>query len=417
VKSLLMVAYHFPPLAGSSGMQRTLRFCQHLPALGWQPHVLSAHPRAYERLSDDLMPQIPAQVQVTRAFALDTRRHLSLWQRYPGWLARPDRWVSWVVGAVPAGLRIIAQQRPAAIWSTYPIASAHLVGYWLARLSGLPWVADFRDPMAHVGYPQDPATWQSYLRVEQKVFAQAARIVFATPGAARLYSQRYPQRAGDVRVIENGFDEPSFAHVPALQPALNPGRFTLLHSGIVYPQWRNPQALFATLRQLMDAGRLQADALCVRFRAPEHESFLQDLVARHGLTGVVQIEPPVGYQAALAEMCAADALLVLQSDDCNDQIPAKVYEYLRARKPVLGLCGTGSDTAALLQRAGVAQLAPLDNPQAIGQALTRLLQQGQPINPNSAFVESLSRRAKAEDLAALLNRMVAEQPARSPAAH
>jgi len=131
----------------------------------------------------------------------------------------------------------------------------------------------------------------------------------------------------------------------------------------------------------------------------------------------VQIEPPVGYQAALAEMCAADALLVLQSDDCNDQIPAKVYEYLRARKPVLGLCGTGSDTAALLQRAGVAQLAPLDNPQAIGQALTRLLQQGQPINPNSAFVESLSRRAKAEDLAALLNRMVAEQPARSPAAH
>ena len=41
MKRVLMVAYHFPPLAGSSGIQRTLRFVQHLPALGWQPLVLN----------------------------------------------------------------------------------------------------------------------------------------------------------------------------------------------------------------------------------------------------------------------------------------------------------------------------------------------------------------------------------------
>lgn len=410
MKRVLMVAYHFPPLAGSSGMQRTLRFCQHLPALGWQPHVLSAHPRAYERVSADLLPDIPAGVSVTRAFALDTRRHLSLWHRYPGWLARPDRWLSWLLGAVPAGLRIIRQQKPAVIWSTYPIATAHLVGYWLARLSGLPWVADFRDPMAHAGYPEDPATWQSYLRVEQKVAAQATCMVFATPGAARLYRQRYPAQAGRIQVIENGYDEASFVSVPATLPPLNPGQFTLLHSGIVYPQWRNPQALFAAVRQMLDANAPGIGTLRVRFRAPEHDAFLQELVLRYGLSSVVQIEAPVGYQAALTEMCAADALLVLQSDDCNDQVPAKVYEYLRAQRPVLGLCGTGSDTAALLQRAGMPHLAPLDNTPAIAQALAKLLQQGPAkgwtgSQPGS-FVECFSRRAKAEELAALLNRVV-----------
>ena len=36
MKRVLMVAYHFPPLAGSSGIQRTLRFVQHLPAYGWE---------------------------------------------------------------------------------------------------------------------------------------------------------------------------------------------------------------------------------------------------------------------------------------------------------------------------------------------------------------------------------------------
>jgi hypothetical protein len=42
MKRILMIAYHFPPLAGSSGIQRTLRFVQHLPKFGWEPIVLSA---------------------------------------------------------------------------------------------------------------------------------------------------------------------------------------------------------------------------------------------------------------------------------------------------------------------------------------------------------------------------------------
>ena len=57
-----MVAYHFPPLAGSSGIQRTLRFAQQLPHLGWSPLVLSANARAYERTSSDLLDELPATV-------------------------------------------------------------------------------------------------------------------------------------------------------------------------------------------------------------------------------------------------------------------------------------------------------------------------------------------------------------------
>ena len=84
---VLMVAYHFPPLAGSSGIQRTLRFAQHLPAFGWQPLVLSANPRAYERTSDDLNADVATGTVVRRAFALDTARHLSFMGRYIGAMA------------------------------------------------------------------------------------------------------------------------------------------------------------------------------------------------------------------------------------------------------------------------------------------------------------------------------------------
>lgn len=405
---VLMIAYHYPPVSGSSGIQRTLRFSQDLPKFDWQPAVLSVHPRAYENTSNDLLRDIPQGIEVARAFALDARRHLSVLHRYPAWIARPDRWLSWLIGAIPTGLQMIRRQRPDVIWSTYPIPTAHLIGYWLSRLTGIPWVADFRDPMAHDGYPTDPATWDSYLKVEQKVFSRAARTVFTTPGAARLYIARYPHRAGQIRVIENGFDEASFAAVNtgSVHPPLNQGKVTLLHSGIVYPDWRNPGELFAALRRLIDAGLIDPSNLRLRFRAPEHTAFLAKLVSTHGLDEVVQILPPTGYQAALAEMCAADGLLVLQSADCGDQIPAKVYEYIRARKPVLGLCGTTGDTAGLLHRAGFMHLAPLESANDIGTALINYLNDIRDNNSvcgEDKFVESASRLAKARCLADLLN--------------
>lgn len=159
-RRVLMIAYHFPPLAGSSGIQRTLRFAQHLPAHGWEPLVISANPRAYENTSDDLLGEIPPGTIVRRPFALDTARHLAIKGRYPGFMARPDRWVSWRFAGVREGLRMIREFQPQAIWSTYPIATAHLIGHELACRSGLPWVADFRDPMAQEGYPSDPKTWR-----------------------------------------------------------------------------------------------------------------------------------------------------------------------------------------------------------------------------------------------------------------
>lgn len=94
LRRVLMIAYHFPPLAGSSGIQRTLRFVQQLPAHGWQPLVLSAHPRAYERTSEDLLADVPPGCTVRRAQAFDTARHFAWRGRYIASMARPDRWQS-----------------------------------------------------------------------------------------------------------------------------------------------------------------------------------------------------------------------------------------------------------------------------------------------------------------------------------
>src|SRR5712692_5407272 len=147
MRKVLIVAFHFPPFAGSSGLLRALKFCRFLPASGWSPVILTVERRAYEKLAEDSISQIPAGVPVVRAFALDTQKHISLRGRYPRWLALPDRWVTWCLGAVPAGLFAIYRRRVDVIFTTFPIATAVLIGLLLHQLTGKPWVVDFRASM------------------------------------------------------------------------------------------------------------------------------------------------------------------------------------------------------------------------------------------------------------------------------
>lgn len=410
MKRVLMVAYHFPPLAGSSGIQRTLRFAQQLPDFGWEPIVLTAHPRAYERVSDDLLREVPANLMVHRAFALDTARHLSIARRYPGFLARPDRWMSWRWGAVLAGLRLIRRYRPAALWSTYPIATAHQIGAILHRRSGLPWIADFRDPMAQEGYPADPKTWQCYQEIEETAFRKAQFSVFTTPSAAKLYRERYPEVAPERAVlIENGYDEESFTGLEASAAAkgpLNPGKMTLLHSGVVYPSERNPTQLFRALRALRDSGRLSATEFVLRLRAAAHEEWLQALATEHGVVELIELAPPLPYREALEEMLRADGLVVLQADNCNAQIPAKLYEYLRCRRPILGLTDPAGDTAWALRNAGVQYIARLELLEDIMSVLPRFLEamdNGRTVPLVKSAIQAASRLRRTGHLAELLN--------------
>jgi glycosyltransferase involved in cell wall biosynthesis len=408
VNKVLMVAFHFPPQRGSSGIQRTLKFAQYLPAHGWQAWVLSAHPRAYADAGGE---PYAGPAEVTRAFAIDSARHLAIRGRYLRVLALPDRWAGWCLGAIPAGLRLVRRARCQVIWSTYPIASAHLIGLVLRRLTGLPWIADLRDPMIDDAYPTDPWMRKAAAWVERQTVRHASRVVCTTAGAVRSYRRRYPEIPPErFRLIENGYDEEEFTHaVPAPRPAGGP--FVLLHSGIVYPSERDPRPLFAAL------GRLRRDAILdganfrLLLRAPVHDGLLRDLAREHGIDDIVEIAPALPYRAALAEMLAADGLLVLQAANCNEQVPAKLYEYLRAGRPILALTDPAGDTAALMQAAAIDTVAPLDDVGAIEQALPRFLalaRSGRAPLAAPAFVQAQARAARTERLAALLDEVTAE---------
>jgi hypothetical protein len=408
VKRVLMVAYHYPPASVSSGIQRTLRFSTYLPEWGWQPLVLTAHPRAYEHTSKEQLADIPHGLSVRRAFALDTARHLSLRGRYASFMALPDRWATWWIGGVAAGLAMIRREKPAALWSTYPIATAHLIGLTLHRLTGLPWVADFRDSMTEEHYPPHPTVRAVYRWIERRAVAAAATSVFTTPGTLALYQARYAHVPRErFSVIENGYDESNFSSaesavgVPASRMPI-----TLLHSGVLYPSERDPTQFFDAIAELKQAGAISAATLRVCLRATRHDSLFKPELERRAIDDIVKLEPAIGYEDALCEMLTATALLIFQASNCNHQIPAKLYEYFRARRPVLGLTDPRGDTAHTMRDAGLNAIAPLDDKEAIKSTLVSFvanLENGRAEVASESAVQRASRRGRTAQLAAVLD--------------
>jgi hypothetical protein len=409
MKKILMIAFHYPPWSGGSGIQRALKFSEYLPELGWQPLILTAHPRAYPQVGNEQLEQIPVNVVVKRAFALDVARHLSLRGVYPRWLALPDRWGSWWLGAVPAGLQLIRRYRPTMLWSTYPTATAHLIGLTLHRLTGIPWIADFRDPMTEGAYPNDRMTRRVYRGIERHTVKYCAGAVFTAPGALRMYAERYaeipPSRWS---LIANGYDEEEFTAVERTIGSRTPlhPQMVLVHSGVLYPSERDPRAFFGAVADLRNAGKISSHSLKIILRASGSEESYREMIRANGIEDIIFLEPPVPRPAALTEMIKANGLLLFQASNCNHQIPAKVYEYLRAKRPIFALTDPNGDTACLLRGMGTHTIVCLDSQAQIAQGMYEFLlklRNGHDSITDGKAICLHSRKSRAQQLANFLD--------------
>lgn len=415
-KRILMIAYHYPPVLGSSGVQRTLKFARYLPEFDWDPIILTVHPRAYPNIDNDHVDD--QQTKVYRAFALDTARHLSLMKRYPRLLALPDRWSSWMLGAIPTGMYLIKKYQPDVIWSTYPIATAHFIGYCLHRMSKIPWISDFRDPMVDPEFPAEPLLRRTYQWIDRNAVYHSHRVVLTTPNATKDYQSRYPELpAAKFTCIENGYDEEIFRTIEkktSLGTETRDQRFVLLHSGIIYSSERDPIQFFEALSLLLQQKLIGNDDLKVVLRATFNDDYITGLIKQYQLESIVFLEPPISYEDALSEMLTVDGLLIIQAANCNSQIPAKLYEYLRARRPILALTDANGDTAMKLADLGINTIAQLDSKEDIAQKLLQFIQAGKTQSAQFVPMEKImlnSRSARAKELAALLNTVThSEQP-------
>lgn len=424
-RRLLVVAFHYPPDNTSTGVLRTLKFTQHLRLHGWTSDVISVPDHLYTSLDPDSVRAIPHGTRVFRPWAADTKKLFGVRGRYPAALAVPDRYWPWIVPAVRRARRLLGEERVDALYTTYPVASALLIGLRLKARFGLPWVVDFRDPWVEDSMSLLRRRTEGWL--ERRVLSRADRVICNTPMMRRWFLHRYPGLPGGRFVtVPNGYDEPDFARVEAESV----GKFEILYPGTLVGGNRNPEPLLAGVRRALDRGWLEPGDLQVTFLGcgpyARDPRFQRDL-ERHRLREVVVlVEERVAYGRALRRLAGASVLVVL-SEPIGDgrlveaerrwshlQVPAKVYEYLRLGRPILALVSGGAVAELLEETAGGVAVPPADI-EGVALALkrcyeTRASTSARPPTPRAAIAR-YSREALSAALAEQLEALVGEREA------
>ncbi len=378
---LLVIAFHYPPDNSSTGVLRTLKFTEYLADHGWSSEVISVPEELYESCDPGLAAKIPRHVNVHRVRAADVKRLLGVRGVYPRALAFPDRYWPWMRAAVRKGAELIAAGRIDALYSTYPMATAHLIGLRLHSRFGLPWVVDFRDPWIEDSMPP-VRRWAEGL-LERRVIAHAGRVICNTPAMHHYLLGRYPGLAPEKFVtITNGYDEKDFA---GLEPEAI-GKFEILYPGAIDGGNRDPLPFLAGVRLALERGWLDRDDLQVTLLGcgPYADSAVfRQALQRSGVADIVAVyRDRLPYRRALQRMAGADLLLALSEPIGTGaaarrnrtwtymQVPAKTYEYLRVGRPILALMSGGA-VAELLERVRGIRTIPPQDTESVARLLRR----------------------------------------------
>jgi len=413
-RRVLMMAVHFPPSNVSTGWQRPLKFAKYLLENGWQSTVLTVPPACYERVDFALLDLIPPEVPIHRAYARNSKHLFSFRGRYPGFVEIPDRYLSWIPFALPRALKVIRREPVNALFSTSPPPTSHLLGYVVARLTRLPWIADFRDPwIVSEDLTSRPRSMRSLVEraLERAVVRRATRVTVTTPELGTMLTRRYGEAAAaKIVTIYNGYDDDDLSSTsPELAPQLA-RKVVLVHAGLLDLEYRNPEPIIAAVRRCLDRGTLDPNEIQVRFLGGAGGGLggrLRARVETEGLSAVIRIEDPVPFRAALTVVLEAPALLVIQGGPVRVQIPAKAFDYLRTGKPILGITPADSATAGLLKTFSGTYVASPDDAAAVDGALTALVEAWrtgqQTWDRRKDGIERYSRRSAAAQLACVLD--------------
>ena len=356
--NVLIINHMFPPFNGV-GVIRVAKFVRYLPEFDWHPIVMTCRrPEVNQDALDyDMLNALPDDLEIHRVFCPSlyevyralggqvkqgsfglSGNRLSTWIRS---LFVPDPYVGWYFTGVRKGMQIRQNHPIDLIYTTSPCETAHLIGYTLQAKLRCPWIADFRDPWIKRQHRPRRVGLQDRLeqRLQNRVLQKADRITVAWEGIGRGFEQEIPGIGKKIEVLTNGYDEADFDGIMPCKFDC----FTILYTGALYKAY-TPEPIFQALHQLLVnypewRGKWEFILL------GRHDAYVQDLILSYGLEKHVKPIYQVPHRACLHYVAGADMLIFSVSD--NVWVPSKIFEYLRAGRPILGVVDPEADVVRL----------------------------------------------------------------------
>ena len=366
MKRVLIITYYWPP-TGGSGVQRWVKFAKYLPSEGWQPVIYT--PENPEQLAVDhsLEAEIPTGTEVIRTHITEPyelyknflkrsghskeavevnpvnaqkksfAQKAAMWIR--GNLFRPDPRCLWIRPSVRFLKKYLEKHPVDLIVSTGPPQSMHLIGRKLAEVTGLPWIADFRDPWTRIFYfkhlSMTKPTERWHHRMEKKVLDDATAIVAVSPLVQQDF-QKMTQTP--VVLITNGYDECDYPDGKDENAVGGPDKdFVITHTGL-FAADGNPTVLWKVLAEKCSEDIKFKKQLKIKLIGKTDAQIITAI----DNAGLKDNLTNLGYQPhniAVQEQRKASVLILplRKEPEYRAVLPGKLFEYMASCRPIFGI--------------------------------------------------------------------------------
>lgn len=359
---ILFITYHFPPY-NQIGAVRIGKMAKYFREFGHEVKVVTAR--------DPFIPKgLPLEVptddviytnwwdinRIGRGTVQPTGQGES--RGSPGWLVRgvsfsqriyaalfniPDERVGWIPYAVKSAASIAKDWHPDIVVSSGPPHSAHVVASIVRRVAGrVPWVADMRDPWVdNQTYPH-PAWRKRFDKIlERLILGQATGLVAVSEPWSEQLKSKFSTR---MAVVTNGFEPSDYPEPETYSEKI----LRIVYTGTIYEGIQDAGVLFQALGLLGDA----ANKIRIDYYGRDGGHMLE-IARAWGQEELVHINGQVTYEESLRKQVSADVLLLLGVIDPLQKgwYPAKVFEYLGAKRPILSIGPSGDVTSDLIKNA------------------------------------------------------------------
>ena len=372
-KRVLIISYYWPP-TGGSGVQRWVKFAKYLPSEGWQPVIYTPlNPEAIT-VDESLISEIPPEVEVIKRKIFEPyniyraltgkkgrtaqsgevnpinsqkksfTQKVSMWIR--GNMFIPDPRCFWIGPSVRFLKKYLKEHPVDVIVSTGPPHSMHLIARKVARSTGIPWVADFRDPWTKMFYFKhlalSPWAERKHARLEKMVLDDASVVVAVSP---LVQDEFKAMTTTEVDLITNGFDEDDFAAKPQRDEY-----FSITHTGL-FASDGNPDILWKVLAEKCRRDSKFKKLLRIRLAGKTDKQITESIVA----AGLGENLEDLGYCNHNDAVCLqkSSSLLILplrKEPEYRATLPGKLFEYLASERPILGIGQTDGAMARIISQ-------------------------------------------------------------------
>lgn len=348
-RKILFITYYYHPASMAAAM-RMLSFARGLNEDEFEVHIIIPDKMDGAYPEDSTPINHPPHIHIHRAWspnlaffrrakeknqqstqAEGSSRLQTLYEK----IIFPDKGFLWARTALQLAVKLHQIHGFSVVFSSSPLVSAHWAAMQFRRKTDVPWLCEFRDFYV-TNNSLLPGNKEKAIRLEASILYHADHFLFVSKKMRAMYELNYPGIKDRTTIVLNGADVADLQKSVPFRPAASTGKKIIFYAGTFYNGVRNPGPFLTQMNQLIEEGKIDKNIWEIHI-AGQIESHLLHPFRNKQVHQILHIIGPLPRSEVISRMKSADIfwLVVPDLDSHRDTIPAKVFEYLYFRKPII----------------------------------------------------------------------------------